>query len=401
MEPWLEAGLPAGLAVHRVAGLGLGWSRVPGLGTLLLRAYAALRRGGDRLLTRYRFDLVYFSTTQFGVQMLGARWLRKFGVPFALDYQDPWVNDYYKRHPDVVPPGGRIKYAFVARLSRWMEPRVLRCCAGITSVSPEYPCQLRRRYSFLSPDWPVEVLPFPAEESELERVAANGVKQESFSPKNGELHWVYIGRGGEDMHRAVRALFGALREHERNEPGFLKRLHLHFIGTSYAPAGKGRKTIEPLAADYGLGSVVREYPDRIPYSQALRCLLDADALLVPGSDDPSYTASKIYPYLLARKPLLAIFHQRSSVASLLSTVGGGVCTPFTNGECPELFASRIRARWLQNQQWKQTIPLNRQAFEPYTARASCVRLTAFFEKCLTFHRTELRRQEANDNQATN
>ena len=88
-------------------------------------------------------------------------------------------------------------------------------------------------------------------------------------------------------------------------------LKIHFVGTSYAAFGKGMKTIEPLALEYGLGDIVVEHTDRIPYSQTLRCLLDADALIVPGSDDPGYTASKIYPYLLARKPMLAVFHYRS------------------------------------------------------------------------------------------
>ena len=43
-----------------------------------------------------------------------------------------------------------------------------------------------------------------------------------------------------------------------------------------------------------------------------------DALFMPGSDDPAYTASKIYPYLLTRKPLLAIFNAESPALAVLS-----------------------------------------------------------------------------------
>ena len=386
LDHWLTDGLPTDAPVHRVTALGLGWGRVPGLGTLTFRALGALRHTGDALLKTGRFDLVYFSTTQFGLHTLGPRWQRRFGVPFVMDYQDPWVNDYYRKHPEATPPGGRLKYAIADRLNRRMEPRVLRHCAGVTSVSVAYPEQLRQRYDFLPPDWPVEVLPFPGDDRDLRRVEIDGTQQSVFTPGHGHRHWVYVGRGGPDMHLALRGLFGALREHEGSHPGFLKALCLHFVGTSYAAAGRGLKTIEPLAAEYGLAAIVREYPDRIPYSQTLRCLLDADALIVPGSDDPAYTASKIYPYLLAGKPLLAVFHEASSVVSLIRTVGGGVCVPFQTDEPTHALSHRIESEWLESGDWQQPVPLDRAAFKPHTAEAQANVLCRFFDRCLAAKR---------------
>ena len=154
-----------------------------------------------------------------------------------MDYQDPWVNDYYRQRPQAAPPGGRLKYAVTDRLNRWMEPRVLRHCAGITSVSAEYPRQLRSRYSFLSTDWPVEILPFPGDDRDLRCVQQDGTRQSMFVPGGGRRHWVYVGRGGADMHVALRGLFGALRDYGCIQPEFRNALQLHFIGTSYAAAG--------------------------------------------------------------------------------------------------------------------------------------------------------------------
>jgi hypothetical protein len=62
-----------------------------------------------------------------------------------------------------------------------------------------------------------------------------------------------------------------------------------------------------------------EQTDRVPYFEALQLLKDADLLLLIGSDDPQYTASKAYPYLLARKPLVAIIHERSPLVPLLAS----------------------------------------------------------------------------------
>lgn len=460
MDDWLAAGLPADVPVHRVPALGLGWSRIPGLGTLTFRALGALRRKGDELLKIGRFDLIFFSTTQFGVHVLGPRWRRKFGIPFVMDYQDPWVNDYYRNHPAVTPPGGRLKYAVMDWLHRRQEPRVLRHCAGLTSVSADYPRQLSKRYRWLnieilkteklksemrgeqirhlnptlSPDEAERegqaerrgrraegrhrllslVLPFPGDERDLQRVATDGTRQTIFSRNDGKLHWVYVGRGGADMHLALRAFFLALNEHLKNEPALRENLRLHFIGTSYAAAGRGRKMVEPLAAELGLADVVSESTDRIPYSQTLRCLLDAHALIVPGSDDPGYTASKIYPYLLAGKPLLAVFHEQSSVVALMQTVRGGTVVAFKTGETPETIAARILdSGWLsqgQNTETRKTeilksenvsacqdvsvsafkkssvlhppAALDRSAFAPHTARAQAAVLAEFFKQIL-------------------
>ncbi len=479
LDHWLADGLPPEVPVHRVKALGTGWSRLPGLGTLGFRALRALRKKGDELLGRKAesgkrkgeneklkaesekrkvvvggraaddgsassfqlstfssqllpFDLVYFSTTVFPVHVLGPRWKKRFGVPFVMDYQDPWVSDYYREHPEVVPPGGRLKYAIVDWLNRRQEPRVLRECSGITSVSAAYPKHLQARYPWLAieeftaktqrtprgaeaedeesrdPVEPCEatspsqpsgfrfplsafssqlfslVLPFPGDERDLERVRESGIRQRVFDPKDGKRHWVYIGRGGEDMALAVRALFSAISSSCSRTPASCfpnSALRLHFIGTSYAAAGTGVKTIEPLAAEYGLEETVVEHPDRIPYSETLRCLLDAEALVVPGSDDPGYTASKIYPYLLAGKPLLAVFHEQSSVVSLMRRVGGGTVVRFATGEEPAEIGRRIVEAAFGAGGDMKKIPLDRAAFAPNTAREQARVLAGFLRQC--------------------
>jgi hypothetical protein len=56
----------------------------------------------------------------------------------------------------------------------------------------------------------------------------------------------------------------------------------------------------------------------------LATIQHADALFIPGSDDPGYSASKIYPYLLTRKPLTAIFNESSNVVNMIRECTSGV-----------------------------------------------------------------------------
>ena len=387
LDPMLEAGLPSQLKVHRVAALPRLLSRLPGLGTLGLRAMGAVDREASRLLSGHRFDLVYFSTTAFEIHALGPRWKRRFGVPFVMDYQDAWVSDYYRDNPSVPAPGGRVKYWLASQLHRWMEPRVLRDCAGITSVSPEYPRQLARRYPGTMTDMPVLVQGFPGAPGDFDRLLPVGAGQGPFDPDDGCTHWVYVGRGGQDMARALRGLFLALRDHGSEQ--LLGSLKLHFIGTSYAAAGTGSATIAPIAAEFGLAHLVHESTDRISYSLTLWCLRNADALIVPGSDDPAYTASKIYPYLLALRPLLAIFHRRSTVVDLIAATGGAVCVPFESDDSVESLAAAIADAWLANQAYKHVTPLDLAAFSPYSDAGCAVEMTAFFDTCLAEARADL------------
>ncbi len=418
-DSWLVEGLPGDVPVHRVQALGLRWRKLPGLGTLNFRALAAIRKKGNELLDGGSFDLVYFSTTQFGIHALGPEWKQKFGVPFVMDYQDPWVSDYYWEHPEIVPPGGRLKHAVASWFARRQEPQVLRECSGITSVSAAYPTQLAKRYPWLdvqvagdrehetssrfpisdlrplSPGFrsqpsdlhslPSLTLPFPGDALDLERVGESRIRQTVFDPLDGLIHWVYVGRGGEDMALASRSIFAALallRSLPTGSRSFFCDLRLHFIGTSYAGAGRGVKTIEPLAKEYGLQGMVVEHADRIPYSETLRCLLDADALIVPGSDDPSYTASKIYPYMLAGKPLLAVFHENSSVIRVLRQAGGGTVVAFATGEMPESIAKRIIEEAFDSEGNLKQVALNPVAFEPHTASSQVMELASFFQHCL-------------------
>jgi hypothetical protein len=71
-----------------------------------------------------------------------------------------------------------------------------------------------------------------------------------------------------------------------------------------------------------VSDIVRELPARVPYVTALKILRDAKGILLFGSTEPHYTASKIFPALIADRPLLAAFHGESSVVDILRRAGG-------------------------------------------------------------------------------
>jgi len=137
------------------------------------------------------------------------------------------------------------------------------------------------------------------------------------------INLVYIGRGGYDMSVALNILFSAFKKGLLEQPALFSNINMHFIGTSYAPKGEGICTISPLAEEMGLKQYVNECTDRIGFYESIKTLKKADGLIIIGSEQAAYTASKLYPYVLAEKPFLAILHPESSASKIMTDCNAG------------------------------------------------------------------------------
>jgi len=302
-DPWLARTVPSDVTVVRVGALPASVTRLAGLGNLSYRAWFSLKSAGDRLLREQHFDLVYFSTTQFVATALGRRWLQRFAVPFVVDIQDPWRTDYYER-PGAPPPPGGWKYRFARWQAAHLEERSWREAAGFVSVSEDYLAQLRLRYPWFSAR-PAAVIPFGAPEEDFALVRQHRELAPAFVREPGAVHLVSVGVVGPIMRTALELLFAGVRNLRTLDPDAAGRLRLHFIGTSYAPAGRAELSVLPIARACGVEGV-HEETGRVGYFTAISTLLASDAVLILGSDDPAYNPSKIANCYLAAKPALAL-----------------------------------------------------------------------------------------------
>ena len=377
-DPLLLHTIPADTEIHRVRAWDVRWTRKIGLGSLSIRAFTSIRRKGDRLLRERKFDLIYFSTTAFHVMSLGPRWKRKFGVPYILDIQDPWRSDFYLDKPKSErPPKFLINY----NIDKYLERITVPAADGIISVSQGYCTTFLARYPGMQADR-CRVIPFGGVPDDFD-VMRRYVSQPAVRLAADKKNIVYVGRGGHDMRFALEIIFGAVRSGLTRDPDLFSNLHFWFIGTSYATAGNGGKTIEPIALRFGVDKLVTEIPDRIPYFDTLRLLDQADMLLVPGSIDESYTASKIYPYILAGRPLLAVFYQKSGVVPLFRDTRCGRMIAFDHvshkpEEYSEACFNEMKAL-LGSPAWGKPDP---RSFEPFLAITRAREQVGFFEEII-------------------
>ncbi len=378
VEPLLEQTYPADVRVVRVAGVSPKITRRLGVGNLWWRCGRALIAAGERVLREEKFDLVFFSTTQFSAFALGPKWQRKFGVPYVLDYQDPWVSDYYAR-TQTRPPGGALRYALSQWSARRAEPPVLRAAAGVIAVSDAYPEMLARNYPWFDARR-VRVLPFGASPHDFEIARAHLPAQPLIDFDDGNFHHVYTGRCGPDMARALSIVFRAFRLFRAaDRSGTADKMRFHFIGTGYAPPPLGVDTVMPIARAEGVADFVHEHRYRVPYFDALHYLQRAHALVAVGSDDARYAASKIFPFVLAGRPLLLVFHRDSPVLSFAEQVAAGVRFSFATVDDIDGVADQIHQRWFAGEGHRRAGAFDAAAFAPFTAEVLTRQLAAVFD----------------------
>ncbi len=379
-EENLNRTYPADIRVIRIKGLPSKFTRWAGIGNLWLRCGRAFTQAGEHLLREERFDLCLISTTQFSAFQLGPRWRRKFGLPYILDYQDPWINDYYQI-TGVSPPGGKLKFA----LSQWqasvIEPPALKNASGVIAVSDAYGAMLANHYPwFLASQ--VKLLPFGAAASDFERLGDHRPANPVIDFNDGLSHQVYVGRCGPDMSVALKVLFHAFKRYLDAFPERAKKMRFHFIGTDYAPPPLGRDWALPVAKEVGVLEYVREHRYRVPYFDSLYYMRNADALVAVGSNDPSYSASKFFAYVLARRPFLMIFHSNSPVLRFAQNVAAGATFGFTGPSDIGPIAESVYQQWFVEEKFKQYAPFNEVAFEPFTAERMVDGLVRSFDDAL-------------------
>lgn len=375
-DPLLLDSIPSDIIIHKVKAFSKKWTSKFGLGSIALRSMYFYKKKVNELLVTTKYDLIYFSTTQFPVCVLGSYWKEKFNIPYLIDMQDMWYSDYYENKPKSERPK---KYWISYRLHKYLEPIAMKKVGGIISVSKNYITILKSRYPQLNTK-PTEVITFGAFDIDFKISEKNKHQLETVYPTSANrINLVYIGRGGYDMRESLEILFECFKICLKSDESIYKTIHFNFIGTSYAPNGTGIPTIMPIAEEMGVADYVTEFTDRIGFFQSIRNLQNANGLIIIGSNDKAYTASKLYPYILTKNQILAILHPESSAGGILSTCNAGELITLNENLAN---SAEIFRRFIQKIIHEESVNINLAEFEPYTAAYLTKKQTDLFDQII-------------------
>lgn len=321
LDPALAELVPPSLRVVHARAWPVRVTRRLGIGDLGLRAFTGLLGTCARLLSRESFDALFVTIYPAYPALLGPWLKRRFGIPFVLDYQDPWVGAWGE-----TVGGGRggrpdLKSRLSRAIARRLEPRVVRAADAITAVSSATYEQLHGRYPWLSRT-PCADIPLGGEPADFDALRRQMRNNPWFDPKDGQVHLCYVGTLLPLGFETLRAVLDAAALLSVRRPDLYARLRLHFFGTSNVTTPGAPWRVLPVARALGVADRVTEMPGRLDYLDALAVQTQASAILLMGSSERHYTASKLYPALLSERPLLAVYHEASSVVDILRRTAG-------------------------------------------------------------------------------
>jgi hypothetical protein len=379
--------LPADLEVIRTRAVPAALTRKCGFGDLGLRSLWQHWRAINRICRERRVDLIFVPIPPYPSIVLGRITHARFGIPYVIDYIDPYVTEYYWKLPSSQRPP---KHALAYYTARVVEPFALKRVAAIVGVDTSYTADLFARYRWLQVE--AASIPYGGEPADFEYVRRNPRPNPVFDPRDGSLHMSYVGRGGPDMLPTLRAVFNAVLAGLERWPHLFRRLRMHFVGTTYAHEAQMQYQVLPLARELKLEQYVDEHPGREPYLTAMQIMLDSDVLLAVGSESPHYTASKIFPSILSARPMLAVFHENSSVITILKETQAGEAVQFGDGRPIHAMVDEIavRLRNLLELPPGSSPPTSWEVFERYTARAMTTRLAEVFDRATSTTTLSLR-----------
>lgn len=370
------------------------------IGDIGLRAFFQLYKGALDIIRTRQIDFIWIPIPSFYTALLGRLIYRKTKISYGIDYIDPWVRDISSRRD--------WRHRVSNLLARLLEPVAVKKASLITGVSYEY---------FL----PVLDRNFRKKVSSLERSQATNQTLDSlhsptrlspitnhqspftihhmsfpygFDPNDHKIRlkdirfpwsgekkvvpWIYAGAFLPNSRLFVVALFKVIAE-LRHEQKWNERIRLYFIGTGSYPG----KSIMDYASEAEIDDIIVEDRNRYPYLHVLNYLSAADTVMVIGSTERHYTASKVYQALLSERPVWAVFHEESTAVKVMEESSADqFLAKFSEGMAEAELKAVMKVTLLNR--------LNTSAWEPdikaldkYSARESARKLVEGIEAVLS------------------
>jgi hypothetical protein len=373
LDPGLAELLPADVEIVKAGALPVLLTQLAGVGDLGLRAFFHLKAAARKILDADPVDAVLITGSPY-YPMLLSRWLkRRYGVAVILDFQDPWISHFGAAQPRFSKAG----------LAHWLavhlEPPVLRHADFVTSVSDVQNADMISRYPWFDLG-KMAAIPIGGDADDYTAVRADAKRTGRPPLTGGYINFSYVGTFLPRSAVTARVAFAALAELRRTAPELAAKLRFNFVGTSNHPDDRTTYRFRPLAEAAGVADLVVETPQRIPYLDALDVLANSKVILLLGSDEPHYTASKIYPGLMSGRPFLSLFHSASSAHRILAEAGGGYALSFATPAELDALAPRLAAAIRDLATAPDAMAKPRLgAIAPYSARAVAGRFAEIFD----------------------
>lgn len=339
------------------------------LGDLTLRGYSQIRDRAIEIIKTRNVDFVWLPIPSFYNALLGRPINRTTGVKYGIDYIDPWVDGF--AHQERL-----FSKAWCAnQLAKVLEPYAVKNASLITGVTYNYYAPVLDR-NFKNNKITHCAFQYGFDPHDFEVIPEPFVKPWD---RTREKPLIYAGAFLPKSHIFIQLLFKSISKLRRD--GQLdSSIRLYFIGTLQY---QGTSIID-YAKEYGIEDIVVEIRERMSYLQILQLLKDAFGIMVIGSTDKHYSASKVFQALLSNTPVFSIFHTESEATRILEEVkANNYLVKYSSNQTKDLLEETIKTSIFsflnQDSGWNP----NLNYLTPYSSRESVRVLIQSIEKVIS------------------
>jgi glycosyltransferase involved in cell wall biosynthesis len=337
------------LRAPRLLGVNLKWCYIPDENVGWLPS--AVRRG-EEIIKKENIDLVYATAPMFTSFLIGFMLKKKTGKPLVLDYRDPWTQNVFVKYPS----------KFHKKIEEKLETFVLATADHIIVTAEPMKRKLVEKYPFTK--------------GKIDTIT-NGFDSEDFknlTVKKDKEKFVIVYAGSLYGQRTGEKFFAALKKLIEKNPELQTKIEVLFAGLP------GKQAVF-LVEKFELEKVVKLLGYK-SHQESLTLMANADVLLLIMSSDEVNDAKigtltipgKVFEYLGAKRPILAIV-PRGPAADIINSTKTGVIVPPQNTDVI------ARAIFKLFQEWKSgTLEIVESDVSEYDRKALTQKLAKVFQQ---------------------
>lgn len=297
------------------------------IGDIGIRSFNFLKKEALKIINEKNIDFIWIPIPSFYTAVLGRILYNKTKIPYGIDYIDPWIRNISNRR--------NFRAILSNTFARILEPYSVKKASLISGVS----------YHYYKP-----VLDRNFKNKQIENVAMPygfDPNDHKIKLENLQLPWdnypnckplIYAGAFLPLSGYFIKLLFKSIKE-LIDEDKFDKNIRLFFIGTG----NYSHKSITEYAKEENIQDFVVEIRERFPFLHIQNFLSNSAGVIVIGSTEKHYTASKIFQSLLSEKPVFSIFHNQSSALQILRESNAlNYTVEYFENDIDEVFQNNIK-----------------------------------------------------------
>ncbi len=315
-------------------------------------------REGEKILREFPVTAIYSSSPPYTVSLVARKLSRMFRIPWVAGFRDPWTG-FESSTPD--------RWFLPAMIDKRLERLVFRDAKLVDIAWKGIMFDARGKY----PDLP---------ESKFIHIP-NGFDSNDFSEKDITAR-AQRQRGAKFTITHSGSLYGP-----RNPKTFLEAITLLISRNQIDPAnvclrfvGRSGPEIDAMLADPAVSAMVEKI-NYVAHTEAVRLVSDSDVLLLIVDDTETtkhIVPGKVYEYLGAMRPLIALAPPEGAIGDLLRETSGGEIIRQSDIERIASVILDYYTRWQNGEQLSAT--MNTDAIRKYERREATRKLASLFDQ---------------------